>query len=497
MSEAATPSRKLRRRWLRFSLRTLLIASFLVGSGWLLRAKIPPWKLEYVLDISALRDSNNSNNRGFMSSPTLPQSSGNSNTFVISSIVHDSLPAPIGQHYKLYRNDAAWFECDFETTMPFISGSIVDPFAAHVSRMLSPDLSKLFLADQVHGVLYDLRGRRKLHEWRFAPENQVMTTLRAYATDGSRIAAIKFKRIYILDTRTGAIASEFDLPAGNLREAVFSPDAKALLLNFDESLALLDLASGALRFSHLTPHNTSYSNCTWLAGEQDVIVGNNYRDGVQWISAKTGEVVKNVWHIQPRSFEGFSPDGKRFIESLTERQKQGSIAKMTYTVRDSFSGVELFTTAAPVSEWGQNCIPKVSCSGDTCVLTNTDGDVGLWRLGSKERVARLQPPEMTKLPKLVPEPDPFPIVITCMWTKPAQHAVSYTATSTGSGDALYVEADEVGGVTRGYFLRRNHPEEWWGLACTGEFWLAVVLLVGIFVSLVADWRQLRGRLHSI
>src|SRR5207249_3968049 len=128
-----------------------------------------------------------------------------------------------------------------------------------VSKLLSPDLTRLFLADQCHGVLYDLRAQRKLHEWALidekeAPSADFNVPQLAYAADGARLAVCVRQRVIILDANSAKIHGTYTAQ-GNLRELVFSPDAKALLLNFGDRLELLEVESGALRFSHATPHN--------------------------------------------------------------------------------------------------------------------------------------------------------------------------------------------------------------------------------------------------
>ncbi len=130
---------------------------------------------------------------------------------------------------------------------------------------------------------------------------------------------------------------------------------------------------------------------------------------------------------------------------------------------------------------------KTSSYGNVSVISNCAAHAIIKRIDSGHEYDITANCGMLNLP---PEPDKYrPTLIACAVTVEASHVLSR------SGDALFVESDRPFGrhsdeTTRDRLYRRNHPEEWWGLACTNEFWLVAALAAGLLWSLIRDWREL-------
>ncbi len=472
------PSRAPRRSWLRFSLRTLLILSFLVGSGWLLHDTLPVWRLEYVLEV------------------TDSKSTGRTYTFGTAQLneLH-------GQHFALYKHDKICFDFEFFETFNEKSRNKVlreFSFGQHATeRKLSPDLTRILLADHCHACLFGLGERRKVFEWALLEEGVEIPEIfqaphLAFSSDGALIAVItQLNRVFILDANTGAIARKFTISGRNFRHALFSPDSKSLLLDFDAKLELLNLADGTLRFSRDTPLDTSYSHCAWLAGEPDTLVARNAR-AVEWLNAKTGETIKQVWNEPGFTFDGFSSDGRRFHIFRAAKNTRD----VHCFVRDSTTGAQLFSCDVDRSFSSRgtpfDSSAKILTKDKLCMIANPVGDTRLWNLDSGLFVDELRPAEMTTLPPLRTPPK-FDI-ITCAMYCVADITISNSFGSLFSDNAVFIEGQRNLGfgqdIERDYRLCRNHPDAWWGLACRYEFWLTV-LIAGMFLwSVVRDWREL-------
>lgn len=552
----ATP--KPRRRWFRFSLRTLLLFSFLSGSVWLAAGKREAWRLEYVLE------SAESPERG--------------RKYKVGDTELNELR---GKRFTFYRNDKPYYTIDFFETFNegFRKAYLGDQFYNQnsISTEFSPDLTHMLLADGAHACLYDIDGRRQVFETSFIPRDgknvrEVFTAPELhFSNDGRRIAvtSANFRDLILLDARSGRIERCVQLPdSGELLTQKFSPDGKTLLVALTGARVLVDVESGNTQQLLIEVPDNDDRYTTWLADAPHTLAVYAKQRGIALIDSQTGRILSTHEHGVGVDFDGFSGDGRHYYLIVQPNfSPRGQVH-----VADTRTGATLlkFEPNPNIAKqdgtlkYGDHPYFKTASHGDFVMTTNSEGDTQMRRISSGLVVGDLKPRTMTTLPPPNPRPVASDALVATLGDQPALDSkvlaikpdVGLVMLSSGSNNNVQpgyrfiikgkefkgtVQVDKVypdmssakivwprqdrdriaagdnaaqqmigatmgmlwsnkailvrpfglqTGMSRDYILRRNHPEEWWGLACTGEFWLAAALLLAFLWSAVRDVRGL-------
>jgi len=490
-----------RRTWFRFSLRTLLILSFLIGSVFLLWPKRPAWRLDMVLETTDAK--------------------GTGKSYVMGG---QELIERDGKRFSIFKNDLPYFEFDFLTirdpkTYVNPDGTINETGPSPIVKTLSPDLTKMLVADEYHARLYDLSARKLLHEWTLFDATQKYglyfpNPIVHFSDDGTRIAVIRetFDELVLLNAETGGITSRF--PAARARRCDFTPDGKRMCLERTGGLDVREL-DGKLVFSESYEVNRYWTQKSVQFLDMDVSGKTTHcmafcgTNKIEFADVATGTSVKEIPILPGEKFEGFSAHNTHFYTSLACGDLRGNTH---YAVRDTRTGDDVFRCAAngkfESPSWDSFDSSLISTCGDYCIVTHTTGSVRLWRLSSNQFIGKWNPNAMTSRSPLIEEP--HVIIITCMRPSRASlHTIARSGSTSSNQifattvDAIFTEGphrsatQKHGEIQRDFILRRNHPEEWWGLAWTLEFAFATVLMMLLIWSLVRDWRELGRRVLPV
>ncbi len=287
------------RRFFRFSLRTLLILSFLVGSVWLLLPKRPAWRMEYAMDVSTA------------------SSTGRTYT----SAHGTKLWEKEGRHFVFYKNGRVHFEFDFNETINDSQNARNKDFSTFwqhsIAQCFSPDLTKLLVADGCHARLYDLDSKRMLHEWMLVesdkdvlPDTFAAPSL-AFSPDGSTLAVVSIStdRSYVLDAAHGGIVKEIDAHFRYVSHVQLSRDNTSLLVIDSSVPTIFDVESGVGRIVKMNGELTiDASKSRLIEGEKITLAVYDTVKGVLVFNPETREA-KDVWNDSAYRFQEFSDDG--------------------------------------------------------------------------------------------------------------------------------------------------------------------------------------------
>ena len=320
----------------------------------------------------------------------------------------------------------------------------------------------------------------------------------SFSPDSRRIVSGKGEREELWDLQSGKCIRSLEglgvLDWGSVR---YSPDGTRIVTsgNGDEVARIFDAETGLLRTTLRKSPGTSasFGNSSYapvksadFSPDGNLVVTAGYDDTARVWEADTGKQIAELrGHTDGVESVSFSPDGRQIVTiggDMTTRLWSVPEYK-ELAVLDSHSDRVFSASYSPDSRR----IVTGTNYGKTCV----------WDTASGTLLAEL--PDHDGASTAVFSPDGKHILTANDYFARVFDAATFVEQARLSGHTEWVHCanyspDGQRIVTASMdktakVWQRNHPEQWWGLACLPEFWLTFLLAGGLAMSIWRDRRK--------